>query len=358
MWSSISIIICVHSVKRDVIGLLESLEIRQGDEVLVVSTGPAGLSQQLQDAVGVGLTERLKLRIIEGPCGHGAPAGRNVGIEHARSDVLLFLDSDILCEPDIAEIHRSYYTDPSIVAVAGPVNLLPNCSNRSIVNRCVLRSKYFSPFGQDSSEDIEWAPLANLSARRIITKEVGFDEAFPRAGGGEDIDFCWRMRNHGRIVRAPEAIVRHPVWNTASILPRLFRWGWAQAVLLQRHPDRAFISIGSMPEILLLGVASAVVGLILGKPWIEASIITTMIFIAIVIICRFVCGQPLEPLFEYTHDMGLMCSMAFRGRICVGWRIRIDHNQEMSVRISDRRLLLLYVAIAAVVYIAATVGYV
>lgn len=354
----ISIIICVHTVRRDVVNMLEGLSVRPFDEVLVICTGPSGMLQQLHDSIGLSLVERLRLRLIQAPCGCGASVGRNVGIDNASGDVLLFLDSDILCASDIADRHRQYYVDKSVVAAAGPVSLAPNSRNWGLVNNAVLRSKYFSAFGPDSSGDIEWAPSANLSARRDIAALLKFDEIFPIRGGGEDIDFCWRARAHGRIVRVPAAMAHHIVWDTHSILPRLFRWGWAHALLLRGHPDRAFTSIGSIPELFLLALVSVVIGFFFGQPWFAANVMILSVFLVAVVVLHAVKGRPLGSLFECVHDMGLMCGLMCSRQLWFGRRICIDRNQEKSVRRSGKVLLRLYGVIAVVVYVLATLGYV
>ena len=64
----------------------------------------------------------------------------------------------------------------------------------------------------------------------------GFDESF---GSAEDIDFTWRLTEHGYRLRwIPTAVVRHDFGDPKRQLRRAFFYGKGACRLLRKHPNR------------------------------------------------------------------------------------------------------------------------
>ncbi len=94
---------------------------RNRREVLTTRTLPALLGQQIRadefeiivvvdgatDVTATAVRElypACSLIVIEQP-GRGASSARNTGIKSARGELLLFVDDDIVCEPDLLTHH-------------------------------------------------------------------------------------------------------------------------------------------------------------------------------------------------------------------------------------------------------------
>ncbi len=65
-----------------------------------------------------------------------------------------------------------------------------------------------------------WGVTANMCVRGRTQNEIWFSNVYPKTGGGEDVDFCLRIKSllpdHLRdaaLVSVPEAVVHHPFWN-------------------------------------------------------------------------------------------------------------------------------------------------
>jgi len=173
---------------------------------------------------------------VEGPNG-GAPiryiAGvsgicrqRNAGLDAASGDVVIFTDDDCVPASGFYDALARAYGDPHVVGVTGRVfqRLPPRIGSdvHSPLRRMVLgggRQGSMTSFGfrrpivdLDAPRRIEFMPGTNMSARRAVALEVGFDENLQHLGGYslcEDDDFSYRLSRRGVIEYAPAAAVHH-----------------------------------------------------------------------------------------------------------------------------------------------------
>jgi GT2 family glycosyltransferase len=192
--------------------LLESLDRQTLDrsrfEVVVVDNG--------SDDDGARIARAAGARVIEEPRPNRA-AARNIGAEHARSDLFAFTDADCVAAPRWLESLVECASGQDMVA--GPVTITagepPNA---------VERFESHWRFGQEAWVSDGWAATANLCVRRAVMDAVGgLDPAYRHIG--EDADFCVRAARLGyRIGWCPAAEVRHPA--ESSRWPMLKRAYW------------------------------------------------------------------------------------------------------------------------------------
>jgi glycosyltransferase involved in cell wall biosynthesis len=174
-------------------------------EVVVVDDGSTdGTVEELRERVTA-----FRLCVAEQPH-RGPAAARNLGVESARGELLLFLDDDVLPEPDLLEQHASMHQAGQRTVVIGP--MLPPVSWRrpawvrweeEKLNRqyqAMLEGKYACTARQFYT--------GNASLARILFVDSGgFDPRFTRA---EDVELGYRLRDRGaRFVFAPRAKVQH-----------------------------------------------------------------------------------------------------------------------------------------------------
>ena len=137
----------------------------------------------------------------------GAAAARNRGATEARGDILLFLDDDMLCAPDVVEQHaRTHAAGADAVIGAFPVD---PASPRGFLADLVAGMAHWDRSG------VELTPFeiftGHLSVRRSVFEAVGgFDESFTAYGGygNEDIDFGARLLPKYDVRFNPDALVR------------------------------------------------------------------------------------------------------------------------------------------------------
>ena len=186
---------------------------------------------------------------IEGPNG-GAPihyiAGvsgictqRNAGLDAASGDVVIFTDDDCVPASGFYDALARAYGDPHVVGVTGRVlqRYPPRIGSdvHSPLRRMVLgagRQGSMTSFGfrrpivdLDTPRRIEFMPGANMSARRAVAMEVGFDEHLQYLGGYalcEDDDFPYRLSRRGVIEYTPGAAVHHRLVGEGTRNKRAF----------------------------------------------------------------------------------------------------------------------------------------
>lgn len=129
------------------------------------------------------------VRVIEQE-NRGLAAARNRGAAEASGDILLFLDDDMICEPDLVQ-HHARSLGEGADAVTGEIPIHPNSRPGFITDRLALAAGW-KRSQQPSAFDVYGG---HLSIRRPVFRQVGgFDEDL-HAGeyGGEDLDFGIRL---------------------------------------------------------------------------------------------------------------------------------------------------------------------
>lgn len=149
----------------------------------------------------------------------GLTEARNAAMDRATGDVLVFLDDDVILEPEyLEEILRAYSLD-----VTGVSGIITNYK-RPGISRRLFESLFVRGAFHDDRQSIYWnadrvrlhGPQrvrqftgAVMSFRAATVRHLRFD---PKLTGGclaEDIDFCARLPLGAVLLIAPEARLFH-----------------------------------------------------------------------------------------------------------------------------------------------------
>jgi GT2 family glycosyltransferase len=162
-------------------------------EVIIISDGSTdGTHAYLE-------TLRSKMRVRWFPqANRGPAAARNVGIQKADGEFIVFIDDDVVPEPQLlAEHARSHHEAGKDVVVLGPL-LTPEGFEMAPWVRWeqeMLMKQYRALLRGDWPATARQFYTGNASLRRShILAAGGFDEGFRRA---EDVELAYRLANNG-----------------------------------------------------------------------------------------------------------------------------------------------------------------
>jgi len=182
----------------------------------------------------------------------GQAAARNMGVHLAQAPVVLFLDDDVVPEPDLLEVHLRWHERNEPLAVLGDYRVVREQQD-SLYHLGVWawwEDKFYQralPGRQPGYRDFV---TGNVSLRREDFLRVGgFDTAF-RGYGGEDYELGYRLLCAGvRLVADREAQALHYHRTTVAGVLRTTRQEAHGDVLLGRkHPElRAGLRVAWLP---------------------------------------------------------------------------------------------------------------
>lgn len=162
-------------------------------EVIVISDGSTdGTASYLE-----GFRSTMRLRWFSQP-NRGPAAARNAGIEQAGGEIIVFIDDDLVPEPQLLREHaRSHHEAGRDVVVLGPL-LTPEHFEMTPWVRWeqeMLTKQYRSMLRGDWRATARQFYTGNASVRRShILAAGGFDERFRRA---EDVELAYRLADKG-----------------------------------------------------------------------------------------------------------------------------------------------------------------
>lgn len=184
----------------------------------------------------------------------GASASRNRGLEAGTGEWILFLDDDISADEDLLlKYTEAVSLFPSEIGFIGMVSLpvppTPFASALEISGTTMV-------FGIAEKRDyFTWGATANIMVKRSAVGDIRFSSAFPKFGGGEDVDFFLHVRDRCSkdFKTLPSANVHHPWWNAGKPnFTRPFRYGVGNSFLGQFNPGYTYYDFPNLAETCLL----------------------------------------------------------------------------------------------------------
>jgi cellulose synthase/poly-beta-1,6-N-acetylglucosamine synthase-like glycosyltransferase len=267
-----------HTIERCLQGLQSQTVPRASYEILVVDDGSRDQTcARVQAHAGV----RLLTQAHAGPA-----AARNLGVQRARGEIVLFTDAD--CEPAHDWIERT--VDPfyggNAIARGTSLPRSPqgeaadaggSPSGQEIVGvkgtYLTRQREWVARFVQMEYEDkydrmarepfIDFVDTYAAGYRRdVFLANGGFEVRFPVASV-EDQEFSFRLARRGyKMIFVPEAQVYH--WghphNLGAYWRKKFRIGYWKVLVHRRHPDKLLRDSHTpqslKAQILLVGLSS------------------------------------------------------------------------------------------------------
>jgi mycofactocin system glycosyltransferase len=235
----VSIIVPVYNRADDIRVCLESLLSlnypKSKLEIIVVDDA------SIDNTTGV--VRGYDVRLIVQSINLGQSAARNAGVQVSKGDIIGFIDSDCIADPDWLTELVTYFHDPRLALIGGYVDSVFSKSHldRYEEVRSPLNMGKRPILGKDKNT-IFFVPTCNMLIRRDIYTQVGgLDE---RLRIGEDVDLCWKLLSKGyRLMYVPKGRIKHKHRNRFyQCFRRRFCYGTSEAVLYDkyRHVQKKF----------------------------------------------------------------------------------------------------------------------
>jgi hypothetical protein len=219
-------------------------------EIIVVDDGS---TEELRSVVTGSEADVLRLSRNSGPS-----SARNLGARHARGDILLFVDSDLVVAPGaVNALIELLEADPTVAAAFGSYDNHPQAKGVVSQYRNLLHH-YVHQTGNVEASTF-WAGFGAI--RRSVFEAVGgFDEKrFPRCI--EDIELGGRLRRAGhRIILAKDIQGTHlKRWTLRSVIKTdvcCRAIPWTRLIMEQKQaPDDLNLKAGQRASVALVGLA-------------------------------------------------------------------------------------------------------
>lgn len=216
---NISIIIPSYNRAGHIGNVIQSLleQTLLNDEIIVVDDCSSDQSVQI--------INQFPVHLIEHSDNKGPATARNTGLELAKNDIVLFIDSDAYAAPGLLDHIKAIYQQDEKHKIGG----VGGQGMEDQVNSTYdLWRKYHAnqSFGDKPKHNVSYLFGLCASYRREVLLEVGGFDPFYRINAGEDLDIGYRVRKAGyRLYYEPKAVVYHQHSDDEESLFRVqFNW--------------------------------------------------------------------------------------------------------------------------------------
>ena len=212
-------------------------------EIIVVDDG----SQDRTREVAERTLSSGKLTIVGSPVNRGCPNARNLGLCHAKGEIVAFIDADGFAAPSwLRHLVTTFAADESIGGVASTVFFAANPFVVNGAGGTVNRQGWSADLAMNQPYDRAEIPSevlypmgCGMAMRRSAVERVGpFDDRM--LNYSDDVDYGMRLWRAGyRVVVAPDAWIDHGFSHTGDDSAR-------KQLLCERHRMRVVLKHASL----------------------------------------------------------------------------------------------------------------
>jgi GT2 family glycosyltransferase len=185
----------------------------ENKEIIVVDNGSTDGSQDFVKS------QFPSVKLIENQKNLGFGPGNNVGIKNATGDFVLFLNNDVLLDPDCIGILTTKMVQEEDIGVIG-CKIYVGSLNKVIQHAGgtldpsgsgILIGYLEKDVGQyDEEKNVDWVHGAAFLVRKSVFKDVGMFDPIYYPIYHDEVDLCYRAKKFGYKIRyEPSAEVYH-----------------------------------------------------------------------------------------------------------------------------------------------------
>jgi succinoglycan biosynthesis protein ExoA len=278
-----------------------------GDLEVVLAIGPSkDRTQEIADKLA---EKDHRISIVPNPTGK-TPAALNVGIAHAKHDILVRVDghgalTDGYITRAVEVLEESGADNVGgVMAAEGrtPTEMAVACAYRS---RLGLGASTFHQGGKAGPADTVYL---GVFKRAALERVGGFDETMHRA---QDWELNYRIRKTGGLIWfTPDLSVTYrPRSSLSAVAQQFFHTGQWRREVIRRHPETASKRYLAPPVAVILlavGTILGIIGLATGVSWLDLGFLAPLGYAVLLVFGSAVEGRylPWRALFW----MPLVCA--------------------------------------------------
>ncbi|MBU1679986.1 MAG: glycosyltransferase [Bacteroidetes bacterium] len=226
-----TVIVPAYNRAEEISELLLSLALqtipRSDFEIIIVDDGSTDNTESI---VSKFVSEtKLNLRFLKQD--HKGPGeARNLGMDHAFGNYLIFIDSDCIADKDWLTAYKNAIGNISPAGFGGPDKVLPNFSpiQKAIDYSMTSFITTGGIRGHSKKKISKYYPRSfNMGVRSDVVKKIG---GMNKLRHGQDIEFSHRIISTGEpVIKVQDAVVYHKRRvSIKKFFKQVFNWGVAR----------------------------------------------------------------------------------------------------------------------------------
>ncbi|XZE51428.1 glycosyltransferase [Planctomycetaceae bacterium SH139] len=232
---------CASTLDRCLSSVVPLKESGELEEIIFVDDGSTDATSDI--------AARYPVRVIQGT-GQGPGAARNLGWQTADTELIWFIDSDCVAEPDALARLLAHVGvpasagmvacdppkggTPTVAGVGGSyTNLYPDSLVATLIHEEIVARH------RRMKREVDFLATFNVIYRRSVLEELGgFNEALKLA---QDAEFSYRVRAAGHRLNfeLESRVGHHHPRNLWRYLKTQCRQGYYRIMLYRQHPTKA-----------------------------------------------------------------------------------------------------------------------
>ncbi len=244
MSTTVSVVIPVYNSSGYIARTIESVlaQTHKPDEIIVVDNNSTDGTIEIINQYPVTLLQENEVQ--------SSYAARNKGIDHARSEIIAFIDADCTATDNWLKEGVTALQSESADLAGGRVEFF--FSEKKTTAELYDSIHHLNI--EASIRNTGSAPTANLFVKTHVFKKTGVFSNYLKSGG--DVQWTKKATDNGfPLIYAPKAIVKHPTRKLKELLKKSFRIGTGRAHLRRSQGFTLWHEVPySIYNVLVIGV--------------------------------------------------------------------------------------------------------
>ncbi len=212
---------------------------------------------------------------------------RNIGVKHAKGEILAFIDDDAYPDKDWLKNAEKIFKDKNIVALGGTGLVPPNATFfQRVSSKVYALSSGFTGIRYEKGKrrEIDDWPTCNFFIRKKDFLDAGgFDSKY---WGGEDTQVCYSLLKTGKkMIYDPSVVVYHyPRETLSKHLKQTSFWGIWRGFFMRIHTKNSFKLVFIIPPLFILWLVVGGILSLLFKPISYLYLLSLILYVLFLLI--------------------------------------------------------------------------